>query len=82
MVEDVQMSNYTILAPFDKYYNGVADFKIQMLPSAGDSDPNLATRAMSGQLDYGYTKMIADVQAIEGTSGIHVQDINVRYRCV
>jgi peptide/nickel transport system substrate-binding protein len=79
VVEDVQMSNYTILAPFDKYYNGVAGFKIQMLPSAGDSDPNLATRAMSGQLDYGYTKMIADVQAIEGTSGIHVQDINVRY---
>jgi ABC-type transport system substrate-binding protein len=50
------------LAPFDKYYNGVADFKIQMLPSAGDSDPNVVTRAKSGNLDYGYTKMISDVQ--------------------
>ena len=34
MVEEVNMKNYTILAPFDKYYNGVADFKIQLLPSA------------------------------------------------
>lgn len=47
MVEEVNMKNYTILAPFDKYYNGVADFKIQMLPSAGDSDPNVVTRAKS-----------------------------------
>ena len=53
MVEDVQMKNYAILAPFDKYYNGVADFKIQLLPSARDSDPNIVTRAKSGQLDYG-----------------------------
>lgn len=78
-VEDVQMNNYTILAPFEQYYNGVADFKIQMLPSAGDSDSNLATRVMSGQLDYGYTKQIADVQAIEGVDGITVTPINVRY---
>lgn len=79
MLEEVQMNNYAILAPFDKYYNGVADFKIQLLPSAGDSDPNFATRVMSGQMDYGYTKMISDVQAIEGTEGITVTPINVRY---
>lgn len=72
MVEEVNMKNYTILAPFDKYYNGVADFKIQLLPSAGDSDPNVVTRAKSGNLDYGYTKMVADVQALEGTPGITV----------
>lgn len=79
MVEEVQMKNYTILAPFDKYYNGVADFKIQLLPSAGDSDPNIVTRAKAGQLDYGYTKMISDVQALEGTPGITITPINVRY---
>lgn len=78
-VEEVQMKNYTILAPFEKYYNGVADFKIQLLPSAGDSDPNFATRVKSGQLDYGYTKMITDVMAIEGTPGIQVTPIDVRY---
>lgn len=79
MIEDVQMKNYTILKPFDKYYNGVADFKIQLQPSAGDSDANLATRVKSGQLDYGYTKMISDVQAITGTPGVDITSIDVRY---
>ncbi len=79
MVEEVQMKNYTVLAPFDKYYNGVPDFKIQLLPSPGDSDANFATRAKAGQLDYGYTKSIADVQAVEGTEGISVDSIDVRY---
>lgn len=79
MVEEVNMKNYTILAPFDKYYNGVADFKIQLLPSAGDSDPNIVTRAKSGNLDYGYTKMISDVQALEGADGITITPIDVRY---
>lgn len=78
-VEEVNMKNYTILAPFDQYYNGVADFKIQLLPSAGDSDPNVVTRAKSGNLDYGYTKMISDVQALEGTPGITITPIDVRY---
>lgn len=79
MVEEVQMKNYTILKPFDKYYNGVANFKIHLLPSAGDSDPNFATRVKSGQLDYGYTKMISDVLAVDGTPGITLTPINVRY---
>lgn len=78
-VEEVQMKNYTILAPFDKYYNGVADFKIQLLPSAGDSDANLVTRARAGQLDYGYTKMISDVQSLEGVNGLTISPIDVRY---
>lgn len=78
-VAEVQMKNFTTLKPFDKYYNGVAKFDIQMLPSAGDSDANLVTRVKSGQLDYGYTKNVADLQSIEGTAGITVTPINVRY---
>ena len=79
MVEEVQMKNYTVLAPFDKYYNGVPDFKIQLLPSPGDSDANFATRVKAGQLDYGYTKSISDVQAVTGTEGVTVDTIDVRY---
>lgn len=79
LVEEVQMKNYTILAPFDKYYNGTADFKLQLLPSAGDSDPNLVTRVKAGQLDYGYTKSISDVQALQDAAGVTVTPINVRY---
>lgn len=79
MIEEVQMKNYTILKPFDKYYNGVADFRIQLLPSAADSDPNFATRVKGGQIDYGYTKQISDVLAIKGTPGIQIDTIDVRY---
>lgn len=78
-VDTVNMKNYTILKPFEKFYNGVADFDIQLLPSAGDSDPNLVTRVKSGNLDYGFTKMVSDLQAIEGTQGINVTPIDVRY---
>lgn len=78
-VGEVNMKNYTILEPFDQYYNGVADFQIQLLPSPGDSDANLATRVKSGNLDYGYTKAVTDVQAIENTPGITVTPVDVRY---
>lgn len=76
---DVQMKNFTTLKPFEKYYNGVAKFNIQLLPSAGDSDANLVTRVKSGQLDYGYTKNVADLQSLQGVSGITVTPVNVRY---
>ena len=79
MVDEVQMKNFTTLVPFDKYYNGTADFSIQLLPSAGDSDANLVTRAKSGQLDYGYTKNAADLQSLQGTAGLTITPINVRY---
>lgn len=78
-VGEVSMNNYTTLVPFDQYYNGVADFTIQMLPSAGDSDPNLVTRAMAKNLDYGYTKMVSDIQALEAVDGIELTPVDVRY---
>lgn len=78
-VGEVSMNNYTTLVPFEQYYNGVANFTIQMLPSAGDSDPNLVTRAMAGNLDYGYTKMVSDIQALEGVEGVNLTPVDVRY---
>lgn len=78
-VEEVQMGNYTILAPFDGYYGGTASFKIHLNPSAGDSDANFATNVKAGKLDYAYTKMISDVQAIQGTEGITIDQVDVRY---
>lgn len=78
-VDDVQLKNYTTLKAFDKYYNGVADFSIQLLPSAGDSDPNFVTRVKSGQMDFGYTKNVADVQSLGDATGITLTPVNVRY---
>lgn len=78
-VEEVQMGNYTILAPFEEYYGGAPSFNIHLNPSAGDSDPNFVTNVQAGKLDYGYTKNVADIQALEGTDGITIDTIDVRY---
>ncbi|MGN0349977.1 MAG: ABC transporter substrate-binding protein [Roseburia sp.] len=78
-IEEVQMGNYTILAPFENYYAGAPTFKIHLNPSAGDSDPNFVTNAKAGKLDYAYTKNIADVQALEGVEGLTLDKVDVRY---
>lgn len=79
MVDEVQMNNYTTLKPFDKYYGGTPSFSIHLNPSAGDSDANFVTNAKAGKLDYAYTKNIADVKALEGTPGLTIDTVNVRY---
>lgn len=78
-VKEVQMNNYTILEGFDKYWNGTPTYTVHLNPSAGDSDKNLVTNAKAGKLDYAYTKNIADVKALEGTPGITIDTVDVRY---
>lgn len=78
-VKEVQMNNYTILEGFDKYWNGTPSYTVHLNPSAGDSDKNLVTNAKAGKLDYAYTKNIADVKALEGTPGITIDTVDVRY---
>lgn len=78
-VGEVQMGNYTILTPNADYYDTVPTFNLHLNPSAGDSDPNFVTNIKAGTLDYAYTKNIADIQAIEGTEGITVDQVDVRY---
>lgn len=78
-IEEVKMGDYTTLVGFDKYWDGSPSFKMHLNPSAGDSDANLVTNAKGGLLDYSYTKNIADVKALEGTEGINVDKVDVRY---
>lgn len=78
-VEEVKMGNYTILAGFDEYWDGAPSFKMHLNPSPGDSDLNLVTNAKAGKLDYSYTKNIADVKALEGTEGMDIEKVDVRY---
>lgn len=78
-VKEVHINNYTILEGFDKYWNGTASYTIHLNPSAGDSDKNIVTNAKAGKLDYAYTKNIADVKALEGTPGIKIDTVDVRY---
>ena len=78
-IQEVKMNDYTTLVPFDKYYDGVANFTIHLTPSPGDSDTNLVNNVKSGLLDYGYTKSVADVKALKEESNIKLTQIDVRY---
>ena len=78
-IQEVKMNDYTTLVPFDKYYDGVANFTIHLTPSPGDSDTNLVNNVKSGLLDYGYTKSVADVKALKEESNIKLSQIDVRY---
>lgn len=78
-ISDVKMNDYTILVPFDKYYNGVAKFNIHLTPSAGDSDPNLVNNAKSGMLDFAYTKNVSDIKALKDDSNVKLNEVDVRY---
>lgn len=78
-VSEVKMKDYTSLVAFDKYYNGVAEFGITLTASPGDSDPNLVKNAKSGQLDFGYTKSVADIKALTDDSKLELTPVNVRY---
>ncbi|AYE34839.1 ABC transporter substrate-binding protein [Clostridium septicum] len=78
-IKEVKMNDYTTLEPFEKYYNGVADYTIHLTPSPGDSDANLVNNAKSGLLDYGYTKNVADVKALKETDSVKLSKVDVRY---
>lgn len=78
-VKEVKLNDYTILEPFDKYYNGVADYSIHLTPSPGDSDANLVNNVKSGLLDYGYTKSVSDVKALKEDTSIKLNQVDVRY---
>lgn len=78
-IKEVKLNDYTILEPFDKYYNGVADYTIHLTPSPGDSDANLVNNVKSGLLDYGYTKSVSDVKALKEDTSIKLNQVDVRY---
>ena len=77
--ETVEMNDYTILAPFEEYWGGTADFNIHLIPGPGDSDPNLVVNAQAGKVDYGYTKDITTANTISEMEGMNVDRIDVRY---
>ena len=78
-VESAVMNEYANFVPFEEYWGGVPTFNIYATPSHMDADPNLVTKVLSGNLDYGYTKSYADVQALEGQPGVTITPVSVLY---
>ncbi|AWK50773.1 ABC transporter substrate-binding protein [Clostridium beijerinckii] len=78
-IGEVSMNDYATLVPFDKYYNGVPKYDIQLTPSPGDSDPNLVNNAKSNMLDFGYTKTVSDIKALKDSKDVTLNKVDVRY---
>lgn len=78
-ISEVKMNDYTTLVPFDKYYDGVANYTIHLTPSSGDSDPNLINNIKAGLLDYAYTKSVSDVKALKREDNVKLSKVDVRY---
>ncbi len=78
-LDKVQMNDYTVAVPYEGYYGGKAKLdEIVMYPS-GESDANVIKNASSGKLDYGYTKSVADVIALEGMEHMRVTPVDIPY---
>lgn len=78
-LKEVQMNDYTVLVPFDGYYGGTPKInEIVMYPS-GESDVNVVKNAMAGKLDYGYTKSVTDVKALESMDHMRVIPLDIPY---
>lgn len=80
MVKDVKMNAYTTYVPFANYWGGKAKIdEIVAFPSDGDSDPNVVKNATAHQLDYGFTKSTADVDALQKLTFMKLTPENIPY---
>jgi len=78
-VEEVQMNDFARFVPFENYHGGVAKIdEIVAFPSE-DNDPNVVKNAAAGRLDYGFTKSVADIQALEAMDHMRVIPADIPY---
>ncbi|MBB6479973.1 ABC transporter substrate-binding protein [Spirochaeta isovalerica] len=78
-IKTVEMNDYTVAVPFESYYGGTAKIdEIVMYPS-GENDTNVIKNASAGKLDYGFTKSVADVKALEAMENMRVIPVDIPY---
>lgn len=78
-IEEVQMNDFTRFVPYENYYGGIAKIdEIVAFPSE-DVDPNAVKNAAAGRLDFGFTKSVADVQALEDMPHMRVVGADIPY---
>lgn len=79
-IEEVKMNDFARFVPYEDYYGGTVNGidEIVAFPSE-DNDPNVVKNAAAGRLDYGFTKSVADVQALEEMEHMHVIPADIPY---
>lgn len=78
-IAEVQMNDYVRLVPFDAYHGGVAKIEEIVAFPSGENDANVIKNATAGRLDYGFTKSVGDVQALEAMSNMRVIPEDIPY---
>ena len=77
-ITEVKMNDYAKFEPFDNYHGGAAGFDIIAYPSY-DGDGNLIKNAAAGKMDYGFTKNVADVAALDAMDNMMTKAVDIPY---
>ncbi len=78
-IAEVQMNDFVRFVPFENYHGAVANIdEIVAFPS-GENDANVIKNAEAGRLDFGFTKSVGDVKALEAMTHMRVVPANIPY---
>jgi len=78
-IEEVQMNDFVRYVPFENYHGGVAKIDEIVATPSLDGDGNLLKNAGAGRMDYGFTKNVADVAALEEMDHMRVIAADILY---
>ena len=78
-VQDVKMNDYLVMVPYENYHEGIARIDEIVAYPSKDNDANLVKNASARKLDYGFTKNVADVKALEEMEHMRVQPADIPY---
>ena len=78
-IEEVQMNDFVRFVPFETYHGGVAKIEEIVAFPSGENDGNVIQNAEAGRLDYGFTKSVGDVQALEAMDHMRVIPADIPY---
>lgn len=79
MVGEVEMNDFLVMVPFEDYYEGVAKIDQIVCYPSFENDVNVVKNAAAGILDYGFTKAVADVRALEAMDHMRVTPVDIPY---
>ena len=78
-IAEVQMNDFVRFVPFENYHGGVAKIEEIVAFPSGENDGNVIQNAEAGRLDYGFTKSVGDVQALEAMEHMRVIPADIPY---
>ena len=78
-IAEVQMNDFVRFVPFENYHGGVAKVEEIVAFPSGENDTNVVKNAAAGRLDFGFTKSVGDVQALEEMEHMRIVPANIPY---